>query len=172
MSNPCCHGFKCPYRGYGEDGDYLCTHPTPARDADEDDRYRLAYETDCPLRERDQYCNEPTVFDILDLYMYDDEVSDSIERGYRLMQEESRKMFERIRAQVEARERGKEMNRDVRHRGFRDIPGYRDRERSRCHFRTPHELDLPLARQDGSVGRRCGRGPDMRGHVRHSIHEG
>ncbi len=112
MSNPCCHGFKCPYRGYGEDGDCICTHPVPAKDADEDDHYHLAYEIDCPLRERDQYCNEPTVFDILDMYMYDDEVTDSIERGYRRMQEQAREMFERIRAQVEAREREKERNED------------------------------------------------------------
>lgn len=107
MSNPCCHGFRCPYRGYGEDGDYLCTHPIPAEDADEDDHYRLAYETDCPLRERD-HGNDPTVFDILDLYMYDDEVSDSIESGYRRMQEESREMIGRIRARVRERERNED----------------------------------------------------------------
>lgn len=108
MSNPCYHGFRCPYRGYGEYGDYLCTHPIPAKDIDEDDRFYLADEIDCPLSDRSQYCNEPTVFDILDLYMYDDEVSDSIKRGYGRMQEEAREIREKIRA----REREKEMNKD------------------------------------------------------------
>jgi len=61
------------------------------------------------LTDRNQYCNEPTVFDILTMYEYDSEVSDSIESGYERMLEQSREMLEKIRA----REREKERNKDV-----------------------------------------------------------
>lgn len=109
MSNPCCHGFKCPYRGYGEEGDYICTHPIPVEDTDEDDYFFLAEEVECPLTDRNGYCNEPTVFDILTMYEYDIKVSDSIDKGYERMLEQSREIIKEIKA----REREKERNKDV-----------------------------------------------------------
>ena len=68
MSNPCCFGFQCPYRGCSEEGDLLCTYPALAKDADEDELFGLAEETFCPLWDVEGWCDDSSVFDILDVY--------------------------------------------------------------------------------------------------------
>ena len=49
MTNPCQIGLKCPYSGYDEDGDLLCTWPKILKECDEDEVFGFADTVDCQI---------------------------------------------------------------------------------------------------------------------------
>lgn len=102
MSNPCCFGFQCPYRGCDEGGAYICTYPSLAKDADEDELFRFAEDTCCPLWDIEGWCDDSSVFDILGVYettasvaiAVDDEVKRRRKEADGLIKEMVRKLRE------------------------------------------------------------------------------
>ena len=88
----------------------MCTHPIPVKDMEEDAECGYASETFCPLMCLDGWSDdEPTVFNILDIYENVASVRIAVNEEYKKIMKEASKLVEEMHKRRALREGKKEV---------------------------------------------------------------